>query len=71
MIVVKQANFDVRQAVVGRGFKLWQLAAVLGISDSSLSRKLRMELSPTEKKRVLAAIDEVVQRFGGESNVNG
>lgn len=68
---MKQANFDVRQAVVGRGFKLWQLAAVLGISDSSLSRKLRMELSPTEKKRVLAAIDEVVQRFGGESNVNG
>ncbi len=68
---MKQANFDVRQAVVGRGFKLWQLAAVLGISDSSLSRKLRMELSPTEKKRVLAAIDEVVQRFGGESNDNG
>lgn len=68
---MKQANFDVQQAVVGRGFKLWQLAAVLGISDSSLSRKLRMELSPTEKKRVLAAIDEVVQRFGGESNDNG
>jgi len=64
---LRQTNADIRKAVAGRGFTLWQLAATLGITDSTLSRKLRMELSPAEKARMMAAVDEMEKRFGGEA----
>lgn len=62
---MRQTNTDIRKAVAGRDFTLWQLAATLGITDSTLSRKLRMELSPAEKARMMAAVDEMEKRFGG------
>ena len=64
---MRQTNTDIRKAVAGRGFTLWQLAATLGITDSTLSRKLRVELSPAEKSRLLEAVDEMEKRFGGEN----
>ena len=66
-IFLRQTHADIRKAVAGRGFTLWQLAATLGITDSTLSRKLRVELSPAEKSRMLEAVDEMEKRFGGEN----
>ena len=37
-------NRDIRLAVADEGFYLWQLAAELGITDGTLSKKLRREL---------------------------
>lgn len=67
VIFLRQTNADIRKAVAGRGFTLWQLAATLGITDSTLSRKLRMELSQAEKARMMAAVEEMEKRFGGEA----
>lgn len=50
------ANHDIRKAAAGAGVKLWQIADALGIADCSLSRKLRKELSPDEKAKILSII---------------
>lgn len=52
-------NQDVRRAAAGAGVKLWQLADALGISDCSLSRKLRHELPAEEKEKIFSVIQEL------------
>lgn len=41
------------------GLKMYQVAEKLGIVDVSLSRKLRYEMSGSEKQKVLQAIEEL------------
>lgn len=57
-------NNDIRKAAGGAGVKLWQIADELGIADTSLSRKLRHELSTEERERVM----EIIRRLSGEVN---
>ena len=52
-------NQDVRQAVKAAGLKLWQVASKLGINDGNFSRKLRHELSQTDKNRIYGIIEEL------------
>lgn len=52
-------NKDVRNAAGGAGIRLWQVAEAIGMNESAFSRKLRKELPPDEKKRVLAAIEKL------------
>ena len=52
-------NFEIRHKAAGAGVKLWQIAEALGIADCSFSRKLRRELSPEEKDRILQIIKEL------------
>lgn len=54
-------NVDVRRTAAGNGVRLWQIADALGISDCSLSRKLRKELSAEEKATVFAIIRNLSQ----------
>ena len=53
------SNLDIRSAAVGAGIKLWEVAAAIGIADSTFSRKLRKELPEEEKKRIFAIIDQL------------
>ncbi len=53
------ANADVRQAIANAGLYLWQVAAAVGITDTTLSKKLRTELSDDYKQRIYKAIDEL------------
>lgn len=53
------SNQDVRQTATMAGVKLWQIADALGIADSTLSRKLRRELSDAEKKRIYGIISNL------------
>lgn len=52
-------NIEIRIACMVAGIKQWQLAKILGLSETHLSRKLRRELPPEEKERVLAAIEKL------------
>lgn len=38
---------------------LWEIADQLGISDATMSRKLRYELSGEEKELIVSIIDEI------------
>ena len=53
------SNLDIRTKAIEAGVKLWQVAEKLGISDSSLSRKLRKELSDEEKAKIKDIIAEL------------
>lgn len=55
------ANLDIREAAVSSKVKLWQIADVLGIADSNLSRKLRKELPQNEKDRIFSIIRQLAE----------
>lgn len=54
---MKIFNQELRNTAEHAGVCLWQIAAELGITDSSFSRKLRKELTESEKKRCLDIIE--------------
>ncbi len=58
-------NTVVRTAIAKAGLYQWQIADVIGISEGTLTRWLRTELSDERREKVLAAID----RLTGEIQV--
>ena len=57
-------NRDVRAAIEGAGLRYWWVAEELGIACGTLSNRLRRELPPEEKERVLAAVRRLEERLG-------
>lgn len=55
------SNKEIRNAAKESGVFLWQVAEKLGITDGNLSRKLRRELLPAEREKVLNIIRELSQ----------
>ncbi len=58
-------NYEIKVELMKRGMKQYELASLLGISEWTLSRKLRTELPDEEKKRIL----EIIR--GKEEGTNG
>lgn len=55
-------NLDIRLMAARRGIKLWQIADSLGISDCTFSRKLRKEITESEKQEIFAIIERLTRR---------
>ena len=51
------ANLEIRKAATDKNIYLWEVAEQLGCTDFTLSRKLRRELKPDDRAKVLAAVD--------------
>ena len=49
-------NMEIRIEMTKQNLRQWQLANLLGVSESVLSRKLRKELPDDEKKKILEII---------------
>lgn len=64
------ANIDIRIRMVTAGVKLYEVARELGMADSSLSRKLRCELSEAETDRIMAAIERLAARTQHTTGIN-
>lgn len=60
-----RANVGIREAAKKAGVYLWQVAEAYGMNDGNFSRKLRKELPPEEKQRILNAIDRLAQEKRG------
>lgn len=54
-------NQDIREAVKQAGICLWQVAEAYGINDGNFSRKLRKELAPEEKQKIMTIIQKLMQ----------
>lgn len=52
-------NADVREHAKASGVYLYQVAAAMGISEPTMTRKLRFELSGSEKQKIIAVIDRL------------
>ncbi|MGN0614096.1 MAG: hypothetical protein ACI4JB_09395 [Porcipelethomonas sp.] len=55
-------NMDLRQRAKEKGVFFWQIAAELGVSEPTMTRRLRFELSEPEKQKYLSIIDELSNR---------
>lgn len=53
-------NIEIREAIKNARLYSYEVAAAMGISETSFSRKLRNELAPDEKKRILDTIAEMI-----------
>ena len=51
-------NVKVRIKMIETGMKQWEVARLLGMSESVLSRRLRDELPEDEQDRIIALIEE-------------
>lgn len=61
---MKQKNTTIRRAAMEAGLYLWEVAEGLGLTDFQFSRKLRHELSDSEREHVLSVIEELRRKEG-------
>lgn len=52
-----KANLDVRECAKKAGIYLWQIAAAIGVSEPTFNRRMRVEMSETEKEQVKEVIN--------------
>lgn len=52
-------NIEIKSYARSKKVCIWEIADKLGISDSTMSRKLRYELSGKEKELIVSVIDEI------------
>ena len=55
----KLRNSDIREAAKAAGVKLWQVAKAAGVSDNTLTRRLREELPLKQKTRIFEIIEDL------------
>lgn len=55
-------NVDIKQLCIDKKVYQWQVADELGISEMTLSRKLRYELPKNERQKIMNAIDSVANK---------
>ena len=53
------ANAEIRNAAKSAGVCLWQIAERIGVNDGNFSRKLRRDLPPQERDKILGIINEL------------
>ena len=59
---MSRPNNDIRDALTSAGFFQRELAAELGLSDGALSRRLRTELTASEKELCFKAVERMKAR---------
>jgi hypothetical protein len=65
MKIIKAAyNNDIREYARGKAVPLWMVGARLGITDTALSKKLRIEMNAEEKAEIRAIVDEIAENGG-------
>lgn len=55
------ANKEIRRTARANGVPLWKIADKLGISEPTMSRKLRHELPEEQKEKILNIINELAK----------
>lgn len=63
-------NQKIKDIAKASNVKLWELADSLGISDGTLSRKLRKELTASENEKMIRLINDIARRKEMETNEN-
>lgn len=64
-------NLDIRFKAKAAGVPLWRIAKEMGISDMTLFRRLRKELSVQEKQKFLEVIMKIAADQAAQALSNG
>lgn len=59
---MQTANLEIRKAARAAGIPLWALAREHGVSEATMTRLLRLELSEEKKVALLATIQRLAER---------
>lgn len=59
------ANEELKQYILKKKIKCWEVADILGVSANTFSKRLRRELSIEDRKKVREAVDELANEKGG------
>lgn len=54
-----KANMDIRTSLKTANIPIWACAAVMGVHENTLLRRLRLELSSEEKQPIFDAIEKI------------
>lgn len=57
-----KANCEIRSECRKCGIKLWELAAWIGISEATMTRKLRQELPSEQRDHILSMICKLAEQ---------
>lgn len=55
-------NKEIREAAKANRVYSYEVADALGVSEATMTRKMRRELPQDEKRRILEAIDRLAQQ---------
>lgn len=61
-------NMNLRRTAKAAKVPLWRIAEVLGISEPTMTRKLRRELPEKEKRKILDIISALAKEDRDEGN---
>ena len=64
------ANQDIRSYAKEKGIKLWQVAEVKGISEPTMTRLMRTEMSNETKADIIHIIDELADKCISKTKTN-
>ena len=53
-------NAEIKTLMREKGVRQWQVAEALGMSEATITRTLRRDLSPEMKDRMIQAINKIV-----------
>ena len=59
-----QTNIRIREAMLRTGLKQWQVAEIIGVTEETMSRKMRYELSDKEQDNIIILIEAYTQKRG-------
>ena len=58
------ANADIRTAAKDATIPFWRIAREINVSESTFTRKMRVELSETEKQKIF----EIIKKLSEDKN---
>ena len=61
-----KSNIDIRKYAKEKGVRLWEIAIALNISEPTITRRLRVELSDQQKADLYRAIDIVAAQHAAQ-----
>lgn len=61
-------NLEIRKKLKEKNVFQWQVAKSIGISEMTLVRKLREELTEEEKQKILSVIDKIAVEKNNKNN---
>ena len=56
---MKKANQDIRDYAAQKGVYFWEIALKLGISEPTMTRWMRVELSADKRREIEQIIDDI------------
>ena len=56
---MKRANQKIREYAAKNGVYLWEVALAMGISEPTMTRKLRTELSERDREMIIRVINKL------------